>query len=201
MRTAAPTIAQMIRADAEWGRWLPALVFVAICLIGIAGCGENEPASQYDQPASLTSIGPVTFDGQSVVVDYTLRDPDGDEQDIDVGVCRDDGDLPDGRCPTPVEGALSDGTSSLPTNPAGEDVTHRFAWNVGCGRFRPSQNQCLETKVDRSYVFRIQLEDTVSRATSGSFTLKKTFDLDDVPSCDRSAGTIYEACRPGGESS
>lgn len=164
----------------------------ALLAFVIVGCGGDTP-SQFNQSPSITSVGPLQYDGTNLVVEYTLRDAEGDDQSVSVGIC--EGEPPsDGICPVPVEGAPSDGLSSLPTVPEGEDVAHRFAWNVGCGRV--DSGSCEPTALDQEYVVRIRLDGTDEAVASESFTLGGDFDAETVPSCDESAGTIPNPCPP-----
>lgn len=163
--------------------------------VGISACGEPN-VSQYNRPPNLTSIGPISFDGNSVLVEYTLRDREGDDQSIEVDVCERSPDSPD-VCGTPAEGAASDGRNFLPTVPRGEDVEHRFAWNVGCGRVWGGS--CLETELDASYGFRIRLKRHDQTIDSESFRLGEEFEMESVPACDTSAGQIPEPCPPAPE--
>lgn len=187
-----------IRTDADEGPACgrPLRLLVAALLGGLActaaSCGDP-PVSQYNYPPSLTSIGPVSFDGTSVQVDYTIRDREGDDQSVFVGVCAGSGNEED-LCPTPVQGAGGDGRSFLPTVPRGTDVRHVVSWNVGCGRI--GRGRCLETKLDETYRFRIRLEGTDDVVSSERFTLGDEFDLESVPACDTSAGRIPEPCNP-----
>jgi len=172
---------------------------LALLACGMVACGGS-PASQFNRSASLTSIGPLRLEGSSLIVDYTLRDAEGDDQTIRVGVCEGER-APAEPCPEPVEGAPSDGRSSLPTVPRDEDVSHQFAWNLGCGRV--ADGRCLATDPQQSYLVRIRLVDDESDQTvvSEAFSLADSFGVDSVPACDRSANTVPEPCPPSDDSS
>lgn len=176
-------------------------LLVALLAIGIAGCGGDTP-EQFNQSPSITSIGPLNFDGTSLVVNYTLRDAEGDDQSVYVGVCALDepSDEPsESLCPQPVEGAPSDGRTSLPTVPKGEDVSHQFAWNVGCGRI--GSGTCQATDLDQNYVVRIRLDGTNETVVSESFTLRDAFGVEDLPECDESAISVPNPCPPNNSDS
>lgn len=173
-------------------RWKASLIGLLIFAVFAIGCGPDD-IDQFDNPASITAVGPVNFDGTSVLIDYALRDQEGDDQTVVIRICEKSETSKD-RCPTPVQGAGGDGLVLLPTVPKGTDVPHRFSWNVGCGRVE--SGACLETKAETEYVARVKIEGDDTVAVSDPFSLKETFSTDDVPACDVSAGTIPEVCDP-----
>jgi hypothetical protein len=172
-------------------------LLVAPLALAVTGCGGDNP-EQFNQSASISSIGPLSFDGTSLNVEYTLRDAEGDDQSLYVSVC--DGEEPsEDLCPQPVEGAPSDGLTAIPTVPNGEDVSHQFAWNVGCGRV--SSGTCEATDIDQSYVVRIRLDGSDQTAVSESFTLRETFGVGELPECDESAVSVPNPCPPNSSDS
>lgn len=184
--------------EVGWG--VAATVALALAIFGGGmACGGSDSASQYNRSPSITSIGPLRFDGTHLRVEYTLRDPEGDDQSVYVGVCEGDDNSSEGLCPAPVEGAPSDGRSSLPTVPKGEDVSHQFAWNVGCGRI--GSGTCRPTDLDQNYVVRIRLEGTDQTVASESFSFAESFGVEEVPECDESAGSVPKPCPPNAGSS
>lgn len=178
------------------GLGVEALGLALFLAVVAAGCGGDAP-SQFNRSPSITSIGPLRYDGTNLVVEYTLRDAEGDDQSVSVGICE---QMPpsDGICPLPVEGAPSDGLSSLPTVPKGEDVPHQFAWNIGCGRI--DSGSCKATKLDQTYVVRIRLNGTDQAVVSESFALGEDFGVESLPECDESAGPIPNPCPPSDDS-
>lgn len=174
----------------------PAAVIAAVALVTIAIAGCVTPVDQYNQPGRITSVGPVEFDGSSVLINYTLVDDEGDDQTIQVGICE-DGEGEDADCPTPVVGVGGDGRTSLPTTPAGEDIGHVLAWNVGCGRV--GDDQCLETDRETTYVAYLSVEGSDKTVSTAPFSLAD-LGADQVPECDTSVQAISDSCNPDDES-
>ncbi len=172
----------------------PSLVVALLAVgLGAAACGPGD-VEQYNHPGRITSVGPVSFEDSSLLVDYTLFDREGDDLAVEVGVCPEDDQEPGVDCPTPVAGAGGDGRRRLPTAPGGEDVAHRLSWNVGCGRV--DAESCVETQLDQAYVVHLRVEGTDRTVSSEPFTLGDDFAIDELPACDPSAGTIPEPCSP-----
>lgn len=176
-----------------------ALLLAVIGLVAglSAGCGGDD-IDQFNQTARITSVGPISMEDSSVVVDYTLLDREGDDQTISVGVCTAENAEAD-SCPTPVQGVEGDGRTLLPTVPRDTDVPHRFAWSVGCGRV--ADGMCLDTDVSTDYVFRLQVEGSDRVVTSREFSLEESFGLDALPDCDTTIPNIPEPCDPMAEGS
>ncbi|MFB6374768.1 MAG: hypothetical protein ABEN55_16980 [Bradymonadaceae bacterium] len=174
-----------------------ALVCAALAAIALAGAGCVTPVEQYNQPGRITSVGPVEFDGSSVLINYTLLDPEGDDQSLQVGICPKDKEGST-DCPTPVTGAGGDGRQSLPTPPRGENVSHVLAWNVGCGRV--ADGNCPKTKLETSYVAYLSLEGSEKTVSSAPFSLAD-LGADEVPACDTTIRAIPDACQPQNGSS
>lgn len=169
--------------------------FATVALLAgllFAGCGPGD-VEQYNHPARITSLGPVEFQENSLLIDYTLFDREGDDQALQVGVCTKNVDR-GVDCPIPVGGVGGDGRDRLPTVPEGSDVPHRLSWNLGCGLV--DGNSCVETDLDQSYVVHMSLEGRDRTVSSAPFTLSEEFGLEELPSCDRSAGRIPEPCSP-----
>ena len=164
---------------------------LAAALVTAVACGPGD-VDQYNQPAQITSVGPVAFDGSAVLIDYTLDDAEGDDQAISVGICPedDDGGV---DCPTPVSGAGGDGRTRLPTTPRGTDVLHRLSWNVGCGRV--DDDQCLETDPETTYVAYLSIDGNDRTVASPPFSLSG-LGADTVPACDTSIRAVPEPCQP-----
>jgi hypothetical protein len=129
--------------------------------------------------ATMTKIG-----DRLLSIPYVIQDPEGDDQEIQVQVCSwDDGTLVD--CGFPVQGSGGDGTSNIPTTPAGACVLHVFHWNVACGRFLEDSSR-EHTDVEDEIVVRMQLaDDDDNWTTSEPFTLgDEGIDFETVPPCE-----------------
>lgn len=132
-------------------------VIVALVALSLTGCAREITIE--NQEGHVSSIGPIELDeAANVIVHYTLRDPEGDDQDIRVDVCS----APDEDCGIAVEGLGGDSTTRLPTVPAATDVPHEFRWAQRCGRWQGQD--LVESKLDRSYVVGI----TVTNSPTGT---------------------------------
>ena len=168
---------------------------VAAALLTI-GCGED--LETVNQPARITSVGPVVSQPFGVYVQYSLRDREGDDQKIIADICELTAQDEPTNCGAPVLGAGGDGLRTVPTVPAGSDAPHRLSWNVGCGRVVDAQ--CVDTEVDTSYVARLRVAGTET-PENPAFSVTGPFSLSDVgfrsvPMCDTSVEPIPEPCRP-----
>jgi len=169
-----------------------AFLVAALGIAAVTGTGCVDQVDQYNQPGRITSIGPIRYDGSAVLIDYTVVDPEGDDQAIAVGVCpADDEGSPD--CPTPVPGTGGDGHRSLTTSPRGEDVEHVLSWNVGCGR--AGDGECPETDLETSYVADVSIEGSDETISSAPFSLAD-LGADEIPACDTSIRAIPDVCQP-----
>jgi len=79
-----------------------------------------------DTPPEITRIGPLSIQGDQLVVEYSIRDLEGDDARILVEVCTT-------TCGVAFEGANSDGTQRVTTAPFDSDVPHIFVWDLNCG--------------------------------------------------------------------
>ncbi len=99
--------------------------FLLILAVLALSCSETIDVP--DTPVEVTSIGPIELAASNVVVNYTLKDFEGDDAEITVEIC--DG----ASCGVAFEGSGSDGTLRVPTVPRDTDVPHVFTWDIGCG--------------------------------------------------------------------
>lgn len=160
----------------------PLARYVCPWLLGALALGAcAEPVDVGDRPAELTEA-PAVSAGASpglVQVDYLIRDPEGDDQQLDVAVCREDGTL----CGAPFQGPGSDGVTFVPTDPTGEPVAHRFIWEAGCGRVNESGR--IDTNRSTDYVVRLRVRGVgSSEQTSAPFDLEG-LGVGELPECDR----------------
>lgn len=123
---------------------------ILIALAAVTGCAREIDIENQD--ASVTSIGPIDLNSAgNVVVPFTVRDHEGDDQTVLVQIC----DAPDEGCGTAVVAPGSDPLDRLPTVPRRTDVLHEFRWDVWCGRWF---GQELEpSDLDSEYVVRIEV--------------------------------------------
>lgn len=161
----------------------------------LVSCGP-QPVDQHNFDASVTSVGPVTNGERAVMVDYALRDHEGDDQTVDVDICESTDGEPE-ACGDAVQGIGGDGTETVPTVPRGDSVTHRFAWAAGCGRV--VDGSCTETDVSTTYVARVSLEDVDDAATSAPFSLGEDLGFDDPPECRLDDDALPDTCRSSDE--
>lgn len=143
-------------------------ILILILTMLALGCGE-ETIEEGTAPA-LTSIGPLEVRGHAVDIYWTVRDDDGDDVDIAVFICRDQ------NCGAAIQARGGDGTSRLPTVPAGQDILHLFAWNYDCdagvaGGYFDGTNR-VGAQTDLVYRVRIVLETTGEELESMNFTLE-----------------------------
>lgn len=79
----------------------------------------------------ITSIGALAMDdAHNVVIPFTVRDLEGDDQAVAVDIC----DAPGDNCGVAFHGG-GDPLDRLPTIPKNSDVLHEFHWAAGCGRY------------------------------------------------------------------
>ena len=168
-----------------------AAVALATLLALAAGCGPGQ-VDQFNNPAEITAVGPVSFDGTEVLIDYTLRDQEGDDQSLSVEICAGD-ESSQKTCPTPVQGTGGDGIDLVPTVPRATDAEHRFAWAVGCGRV--DGDSCVDSKTNTEYTVRLSVDGTDEQASSEPFTLED-LSADALPECGLSAGNLPDPCNP-----
>lgn len=140
-----------------------------VCLLGIvAATGCVRDVETLDEPAVVTSIGPITTgaDG-NVVVSYTLRDFEGDDQTVRIEICDADGE----DCGPAVQAPGGDPTTRVPTIPENTDVLHTFHWNPWCGRYVGAD--LTASQIDAEYIVSIEVADTeTGPVTSEPFTLE-----------------------------
>lgn len=140
-----------------------------VAITAIAGCSEqivvaDEPAELPDAPAASW------LDDGLVALDFTLRDDEGDDQDLRVEICEGTSSEDASRCGFPFQGPGSDGVDFVPTAPAGQVIPHRFVWDVGCGRV--GAGEVFASALDASYVARVTvLDDNGASKVSAPFTL------------------------------
>lgn len=80
--------------------------------------------------AEVTSVGPLADSDGNVLIYFTLRDLEGDDQAVGVDIC----DAPGVRCGVAFL-AGGDALDRLPTIPKDSDVLHETHWHPGCGRY------------------------------------------------------------------
>jgi hypothetical protein len=113
--------------------------------VALSGCVRDIEIE--NQEARVTSIGPIDLDtAGNVIINYTLQDPEGDDQDVQVQICT----AADQNCGTAVEGRGGDPTTRVPTIPAGTDVPHEFRWAPWCGRWEGTEQ--TDSDPDTEYV-------------------------------------------------
>lgn len=125
-------------------------VIAVMLALSLTGCAREITIENED--AYVSSVGPLALDEmQNVVVHYTLRDPEGDDQNVQITVC----EAPDQQCGVAVEGLGGDPTTRVPTIPADTDVPHEFRWSPWCGRWQ-GENR-LDSNPDEEYVVGITI--------------------------------------------
>ena len=141
-----------------------------VCLLGMiaAATGCVREIDTLDEPAEVTSVGPIaTDDADNVVVSYTLRDFEGDDQTVRVEVCTVDGE----ECGPAVQAPGGDPTTRVPTVPENTDVLHTFHWNPWCGRY--VETDLVGSEIDAQYIVSIEVLGTeTGPVTSEPFTLE-----------------------------
>jgi hypothetical protein len=130
----------------------------------------------------------ITRDGNALVIPYLLRDREGDDQRIKVELCEWDGSEAV-SCGVAVQSAGGDGTSFVPTTPAGTCILHVFYWDVGCGRFVATDNGGTPQKVfidgvDQALVAQVSVIGSEEEPTQTEpFTLEG-IGFESVPECN-----------------
>lgn len=167
------------------------LAGLLISMTIVGGCGD-QPLETSNRTARITSVGPVELDERFVEIQYTLRDREGDDQNVDVEICpaASEGDR---DCMTPVQGLGGDGTERLPTVPKDTDVPHRYAWRVGCGLV--DGEQCRTVDLQTAYVARVTLGNADRSETSAPFTLSDDLQISEVPECDPRVEDVPAPCQ------
>ena len=142
---------------------VPTILGVLVATTGCVRVIEIE-----NQDAHVTSVGTVEFDGRfNVVIEYTILDPEGDDQDVRIDVC----EGADRDCGVAIAGLGGDPTTRLPTVPEGTDVLHEFRWNPWCGRYVATD--LVETDTTTEYVASVRIVGTESDPLfSNPFTLE-----------------------------
>ncbi len=102
-----------------------------------------------NEPAQITSVGPLVAEGPHLAVEYTIRDFEGDDQAVDVTVC----EAPDDACGPAYAANGGDPLQRVPTVPEGTDVLHEFWWDVACGRIVDGER--VATDAATEYVVRV----------------------------------------------
>lgn len=140
-------------------------ILLVVLVLG-AGCVRDIEVE--NQEAIITSVGPLEIDARSnVVVLYTIRDAEGDDEDVRVEIC----EAPEDDCGTAVEGLGGDPTQRVPTVPQGTDVLHEFRWNPWCGRYVGTDR--VTTELATEYVAAVRvLRSETPPVVSSPFTLE-----------------------------
>ncbi len=140
---------------------------IAALLFALVATGCVREIDIENRDARITSIGPLGLDdADNVIVQYTIRDPEGDDQDLQIEICT----APGEQCGFAAEGIGGDPTSRVPTVPAGTDVTHEFRWAPWCDRWRGTER--IPSEPDQEYVVGITvLTGSASPVYSEPFTL------------------------------
>lgn len=142
-------------------------MIMAACLVFLAGCTEQIEVENRD--AEIQEIfEPQLLDENRLSIDYTILDAEGDDQELIVEICEEGGSA----CGIPFQGNGSDGVTFVPTAPAGSVQTHRYVWDVGCGRV--AGEEILDTSSDVTYIARISPKsDPASVTESAPFILSQ----------------------------
>jgi hypothetical protein len=148
----------------------------------------TDAGAQPDAGSTASFEVKISRDGDAVSIPYLIVDREGDDQNIRVEICLWNGESA-GECGVAAADLGGDGTTFVPTSPAGQCVLHVFNWDVGCGRFTGVADggeapQRATVEVDRELVARISVvgsDETPSR--SEPFTLK-ALGFDALPPCD-----------------
>ena len=98
-------------------------IFLMVCGL-LTACTTTIDVA--DTPPEITRIGPLSVQGDRLLVEYAIRDLEGDDAEILVEVCATE-------CGTAFEGLNSDGTQRVTTAPFDTDVPHVFVWDLNCG--------------------------------------------------------------------
>lgn len=123
---------------------------VAMFILAFALTGCVREIDIENQPATITSVGALSLDDRAnVVVPYTLRDLEGDDQIVAIDIC----DGPDDTCGIAEEATGSTPLDRVPTVPKDSDVLHEFVWQPWCGRWVDQQLETLD--VDDEFVVRV----------------------------------------------
>ena len=132
-----------------------ATLVALLLVVSLSGCGDT-----VDPPDGATVIqgleSNLSDDNARFTFRYDIMDPEGDDKRLRFEVCEtaDGADLVD--CGAPIQGASGDGTSFVPTVPAGEFVEHVFRWDLGCGRFVGTERRSVEAETE--YVGRVYVD-------------------------------------------
>lgn len=144
-------------------RHLCALLLIATLSAGCVRVVEIE-----NTPGHVTSVGPIDGAGPFVVVSYTVRDLEGDDQTVRFVVCEQNGD----DCGPAIAAPGGDPTERVPTVPEDSDALHEFWWNPWCGRFVDGER--VESELTADYVIRVSILDTDQEPLeSEPFTLEQ----------------------------
>ena len=119
-------------------------------LLACTACAQEIDIENQD--ATITSIGPLSSAASgSIVVPFTLRDREGDDQTVAVTICM----APGEDCGAAAEANGGDPMHRLPTVPKQSDVPHEFRWDTACGRWIDGE---LEPAVlDTEYVIGLRV--------------------------------------------
>jgi hypothetical protein len=153
---------------------IPASTSTSSTDVSDAGVGGDTTDSQ---PAPTGTM--ISRSDAATVIPYLLQDPEGDDQSVKVQVCQWDGQQAS-QCGVAVQARGGDGSTFVPTTPAGACILHLFHWDVGCGRFVGTNNpeppsRAMIDSVDQPLVARVSI---VGSDETSSQT--EPFTLDDI---------------------
>jgi hypothetical protein len=146
---------------------------------GVSDAGDTQPT-----PSRVV----ISRNGDALVLPYLIKDIEGDDQAIKVEICQWDGQEAT-ACGVAVQARGGDGSTFIPTTPAGSCILHLFYWDVGCGRFvgtdgGASPSRAMIDSVDDQLVARVSVvgSDEAPRQTE-PFSLAD-IGFDSLPECD-----------------
>ncbi len=101
-----------------------------LAVASLAGCVREVEIE--NQPAEVTSVGALSVDAnQNVIIGFSIRDFEGDDQLISVDIC----DAPGDNCGVAEVAVGGDPLDRVPAVPKNTDVFHEFRWAAWCGRW------------------------------------------------------------------
>jgi hypothetical protein len=155
---------------------LVSLLILGTFAVVLVACGQTVEIG--DLEPRITVVGPVDYVDGEVRLSYAINDPAGNDRDITVEICQ----VASQVCGSAARpGPSSDSTAALPTLPAGTDVTHVFAWFLGCGKLVNGQQTPFA--LEASYLVRITLDDGGHEVESAPFSPGDDFQLSQLPPC------------------
>ena len=122
-----------------------------MAIASVLGCIREVDIENRD--AEVTSVGPLapTDTTEAVVVTFTIRDFEGDDQNVSIQIC----DGPDDNCGTAAEAAGGDPLSRVTAVPRDTDVEHEFHWDASCGRWVGGELEAMGA--DQEFVVAVSL--------------------------------------------